>query len=501
MRKGKTLIGKDVLSLADGQKLHSVKDVLIGSDNAEIVALLVDEGGLLSSSRVVPIESIESFGKDAVVVSDSASIVSASRYPRVNAILNNKEKLVGKKVFTEAGEEQGSVSDMYFDETTGRIEGFEVSGGVLSNVSSGASYLPVEDIVRAGPDVLYIRAEAVEALDSQTGGLKGALQSAQGKLGEASDQAKSNVQSSNPEESLIGRRSGADVQDENGNIVVAAGQRIRAEHVERARQSGNLDVLMKSGGAGQAQEVGDQTAAALGQVGDAAGSMWDQLTRKIGEMTDASGKRTDEQTTRKRLADIEDAVGRPVTKVILDRQDNVVLNLGDIITHEAVQRAYDAGALDSLLGSVYRGDIAFSKEEMMARQEGTATVEKATGAAPLVDELQGKVDQAEHERQQQKEQQRAQAEEDRQRREQERQQRAEERDQQAQQRQQEITDAQQSTPSEPSDYAEQQPEQQPEQHYAPPLSSGPEIWAEPATKDRDRAIVQTTSTVERTPDF
>jgi hypothetical protein len=56
-------------------------------------------------------------------------------------------------------------------------------------------------------------------------------------------------------------------------------------------------------------------------------------------MTDATGKRLDEQKTNGRIADIADAIGRPVTKVILDREDNVILNLGDIITHQAVQRA------------------------------------------------------------------------------------------------------------------------------------------------------------------
>ena len=69
--------------------------------------------------------------------------------------------------------------------------------------------------------------------------------------------------------------------------------------------------------------------------------------KKISELTDESGKRMSEQQTKARLAAINDAVGRPVTKVILDRSDEVVLNLGDIITHEAVQRAYEAGILDT----------------------------------------------------------------------------------------------------------------------------------------------------------
>ncbi|MEO6458497.1 MAG: hypothetical protein ABIO92_09555, partial [Chloroflexia bacterium] len=115
------------------------------------------------------------------------------------------------------------------------------------------------------------------------------------------------------------------------------------------------------------------------------------------------------------------AVGRPVSKVILDKQDNVVLNLSDIITHESVQKAHDAGMLDSLLENAYKGEVKFSKEEMRAQTEGEATIEKARGDAPVVDELEQKVEQAEQEREQEKEQKREESE-------QKREQRSEERD-------------------------------------------------------------------------
>ena len=132
-----------------------------------------------------------------------------------------------------------------------------------------------------------------------------------------------------------------------------------------------------------AQKAGAEAQDALGTVGDSAAGLWDKFTAKVGEMTDATGKRVDQEQTKRRLSEITDAIGRPVKKVILDREDNVVLNLGDIITHQAVQRAHDSGGLDSLLGSVYKADVEFSKEEMRAPKEAPAqaTVEKATGGA------------------------------------------------------------------------------------------------------------------------
>lgn len=458
MRKGKTIIGKDVLSLADGIRIHSVKDLIIGEENDCVVALLVDEGGLFSGSTVVPIEAVHSFGRDAVVIADAGAVVAASSYPRVHAIIDRKESLLGKKVFTNEGEELGKIGDMYFDENDGMIRGLEVSGGAIGDLTKGTSYLPIEDVQRSGPDVVFVHPVVSEKLEAQQGGLQGALSDAKDKAGsmaseakdragQATEGAKSGIASKDPEQSLVGRKSGMDVMDENGSVVVANGQRITAEHVARAKESGNLKVLTQAATMGQASEVGDQTGAALAQLGDSAGSMWDRFTTRIAEMTDANGQRMDQQQTKSQLDRIADAIGRPVSKVILDREDSVILNLGDLITHQSVQRAHDNGMLDSLLANVYKGEIVFERHEMRAQIEGDSTVEKATGGAAVVDELEQKVQTAEQEQKAQDEQKKRESEAAKQQREQEREERARERDQAAMEREQEIQSVRSESPT------------------------------------------------------
>jgi hypothetical protein len=146
----------------------------------------------------------------------------------------------------------------------------------------------------------------------------------------------------------------------------------------------------------------------------------------------------DQQQTKSQLDRIADAIGRPVSKVILDREDSVILNLGDIITHQSVQRAHDNGMLDSLLSSVYKGDVSFERDEMKARVEGDSTVEKASGGAAVVEELEQKVQTAEEEKRAQADQKRQESEATRQQREQDRDDRAKERDQAAMEREKEI---------------------------------------------------------------
>jgi uncharacterized protein YrrD len=444
MRKGKSVVGQHVLSLSDGRKIETVKDLVISVGNDSIVALLVDEGGLLSSSKVVPIENVTSFGKDAVVIDDSSAIVSASADPDVKAILDRKDSLLGKKVFTDNGQQLGTVSDMYFDEPTGRILGFEVSGGLFGDIARGISYLPFDDIERLGTDLIFVRPSTGEALESQVGGVQGALNSAGQRMSDLTGEAQVGLAQREPEKALVGRRSGADVTDENGSVVVAKGQRITAEHVDWARANNQVGLLTRAATAGQGQELGERVGSAFEQAGDNAGTLWDRFTARLGEMRDEQGREVDAQITRNRLVQISDAIGRPVGKVILDRKDDVILDFGDIITHQAVQRAYDAGMLDTLLQNVHQAQFAFPPEQMRVGVMANSTVQRASGGNALLEELETQVQETDRQRQEREQRDREQAEQLRQQRATERDQRARQRDDAERQRQAEIERARQS---------------------------------------------------------
>ena len=194
MRKGKHVIGQPVLSFEDGRRVDNVKNLLISEDNESIVALLVDEGGLLSSSRVVPLENVKSFGRDAVVIETSTNVVTASSDPETKAIIQRREALLGKKVMTDQGQSLGSISDLYFEDKSGRITGFEVSGGAFGDFARGTptwAWIRSSDWVQTdfrSPDV-------GEHLENQVGGIQGALQNVGDQLGQATSRATTGMQS------------------------------------------------------------------------------------------------------------------------------------------------------------------------------------------------------------------------------------------------------------------------------------------------------------------
>ena len=175
MRKGKRLIGSPILSLSEGVRVGEVKDVILGATNETVVGLLVDDGGLFGSAHVVPVDEIESFGRDAVVVTDRSSIRSASDVPDIKEILDRKTSLIGTRVYTETGDAQGSVNDIYFDDASGRVLSLEVTGGMWRDATTGVRNLPVTEVMRTGPEIIYVHPETADILAAQRGGVAGAV--------------------------------------------------------------------------------------------------------------------------------------------------------------------------------------------------------------------------------------------------------------------------------------------------------------------------------------
>lgn len=166
MIKGHTLIGKTVLSRNDGQRLDSVKDLVIGKDHKRIVALLIDEGGLFGAATVVPMDNVLSIGKDAIIVTDSKAAIRADRLPAVKEILDSDDNLRGKRIFSETGDEVGEVTDVYFDETSGKITALELTTKQAHGTTASTPQLDFSDVVSIGPDAVIINSSALSRLSA-----------------------------------------------------------------------------------------------------------------------------------------------------------------------------------------------------------------------------------------------------------------------------------------------------------------------------------------------
>jgi hypothetical protein len=110
----------------------------------------------------------------------------------------------------------------------------------------------------------------------------------------------------------------------------------------------------------------------VAELNNEARVFWQNLRSNASSIQQQSARKLEEQR-------IKNALGRPVTRVILNEFDNVILNVGELITHQAIEEAREAGILDVLLNSVYTHSPQFSKDEMRAPGTGEASLQQEMG--------------------------------------------------------------------------------------------------------------------------
>ena len=589
MRKGSDIIGKPIVAYDTGERFSRVKDLIFDQASNRLIAFMLEEAGWFSSARVLLLQDVQAIGADALIAPSAASVVKANQVAEVKQILERHNVLKGTYIMTLDGRNLGQMVDLYFDEKTGLIDGYEVSGGMFSDAYSGRSFVPAPRTLKIGEDVAFVPSDVADLMEEQVGGIKAAMQTVSDKVQTAAQATGETLQDATTEAGqrlqktkqaatasltnavvdereqrafVLGKAAQDEVNTPDGALLIAPGQMITASTIDVAQQTGVLDQLYRAAGgkvsqrAGEklqlvAQDAGDRLYTNAAKAGESLQEMKRSAAQKItngmidpaqqkaftlgktaqwtvaaphrtplvlggqrvtlaiaeaaehwgvlddlyratgGRLTtelaqqangvmasrvveqakglrvaqtvrnreglivaapgqivtdtvinrakthhqerallDAVGLTTGEAirsitdnrltlagdrlntttqdmgaqvshgteqirtSARNLLSQIKEtatelqersahtleeqrirgALGRPVTRVILDPYDNVILNVGELITHQAIDSARRAGILDALLNSVYTQSPQFSKEELRAPEAGSAAL-------------------------------------------------------------------------------------------------------------------------------
>jgi uncharacterized protein YrrD len=463
MRNGKSMIGKPVVAYDSGEKFKTIVDLIFDQESNLLLGFLVDEGGWFSNALVLPLSKIQAIGSDAVIVPSTDAVTSAIDYPEIQSILERDNILKGTKIMTTDGRDLGTMVDLYFDDISGTIEGYEVSGGIFADAYSGRSFVPAPDTLKIGEDVAFVPAETANLMEEQTGGIKAALQTAGEKVQEmahtAGDKAQEAAQLTgaklqevaqiantkltnaviSPEEQkafVLGkvaqrtlqfpdggflvregdvvnqsdillaknynmmdelyRATGGSVKDKlgekltdavanitidqaqgrrvnktidtpEGSIVAVEGQIVTQRVIERAKYFNQEQALLQSVGLTTVDALKTSGSDVGQQVKEGAKGLWEQVKETASNMQEHGTQVIEEKR-------IKGALGRPVTRVILDNDDEVILNVGELITHQAIDVARQADVLEVLLDSVYTETPKLSLDDLRAPEPGKAAL-------------------------------------------------------------------------------------------------------------------------------
>jgi uncharacterized protein YrrD len=159
LQKASEVIGRAVVVREGGQAVGKIKDLVVDQSGRQVLGFIIAEG-LLKGTKVAPWTGVQAIGPDSVVLATVASIVKLEEAPDIKSVLDKDLSIRGLRLQTSAGKDLGKVDDIQFNEGTGAVLGYELSGGVFSDAFGGRSFLPTPMTLELGKDLAFVGPEA-----------------------------------------------------------------------------------------------------------------------------------------------------------------------------------------------------------------------------------------------------------------------------------------------------------------------------------------------------
>jgi uncharacterized protein YrrD len=156
LRKGREIIGLPVVSLTSGEELGAVEDLLWNEQEGRLSGLVLLEAGAVKRQRLLPFDQIKCIGADAVTV--QAEDLAAECPPEDGRL----SLLNGLPVLSEEGESLGTIEDFVFSPEDGRVEGYDLSAGLVGDLLSGRCLIPRQAVVVWGKESVVVSKSGIE---------------------------------------------------------------------------------------------------------------------------------------------------------------------------------------------------------------------------------------------------------------------------------------------------------------------------------------------------
>ncbi|MHB8637567.1 MAG: PRC-barrel domain-containing protein [Fimbriimonadaceae bacterium] len=151
------LIGKPVISMSDGEKVGTVKDVLIDPDKLCATGYLL---GGPSGQGFLQFDKVKGVGEDAITI-EGAQLIKWATVQRSKSTGREARELMKLTAVDGAGTALGALQDLRLDMKSGRVVSVQVGGGGLFGIGGHSVDIPASAVRAVGPSLVTIEAAAV----------------------------------------------------------------------------------------------------------------------------------------------------------------------------------------------------------------------------------------------------------------------------------------------------------------------------------------------------
>ncbi len=159
------MIGLPVVNVATGERVATVRSLVIDLVSGRLQGLVVQRGSLFREPQAFQWQQLHAIGQDAVLVKDGEKTRPLPQLLEEIPPADTEEKLFGRQVLTTDGEAIGALQDVFFDPHSGTITHYLLADGLLQSLLEGSAVLPAPSQPVIGEEHVIIAVAAEESVE------------------------------------------------------------------------------------------------------------------------------------------------------------------------------------------------------------------------------------------------------------------------------------------------------------------------------------------------
>ena len=147
MLRASDLIGKPVVSIADGEDIAEVRDVVFDGDRHQLVGFTLNARGFFHGRmrELLPSDGVVGLGPHAVMVRDATGLADRAEVGDELARPSRARSVIGVAVVTESGVELGHISEVILAAGDhAEACGYEVGGDKVKGRGGDHGFVPID---------------------------------------------------------------------------------------------------------------------------------------------------------------------------------------------------------------------------------------------------------------------------------------------------------------------------------------------------------------------
>lgn len=366
MKKTLEIIGLPVVDLSTGNQLGTVYDLLINEEKGSADYFIIDDGLILLGARVIDARDVKGIGEYALTVAKKEAVKDIIRVDAAVNLYKKKIKVKNTKVITQRGKLIGETGDICIDEKDCLVSAVEF---IPYDKKDKTRLIRREGIVTFGENLVVVKECISEVMNTELDKACVDISDAEDEKSKLLRQYEVNDEEIMYKEPLEARsvditrappkqpetrNTAKREQNEKKVASSAPAQNKEVQAVSSRPKIAKQNEIKETAVDNEIKEDISDTVNSSFEEGISAKNVYYRPGVKQYEIhkKQAADNLKKEQPKSSELFEMkqrEYLLGRKVTKQIQDKMGNCILDIGDLITEDAMNKAKESGRFIELV--------------------------------------------------------------------------------------------------------------------------------------------------------